>query len=125
MSRNRGRDTKPELLLRRALWHRGFRYRVRTNLPGKPDVVFSRLKIVIFVDGCFWHRCPEHGAKPKTNASFWSDKLKRNKVRDAEVTALLEAEGWTVVRIWEHEIKQDLAAALARVKNLLEQQQRI
>lgn len=108
MSRIRSRDTKPELVLRRALFQRGLRFRVRTTLKGKPDVVFTRARLSIFVDGCFWHGCPEHGTNPKSNSSYWDAKLARNRERDAEVTAALEAEGWEVVRYWDHDIRNDV-----------------
>ena len=119
MSRIRGRDTKSELLLRRAIWRQGFRYRLHAKLHGKPDMVFLGRKVVVFVDGCFWHGCPEHGAKPKTNAFFWAEKLARNRERDEEVTAILELQGWTVIRVWEHEVRADLGAVTERVCNIL------
>ncbi len=113
MSRIRGRDTKPEIFLRRALWASGIRYRLHQNVTGRPDIVLTRSRVAVFCDGCFWHGCPEHSVKPKTNSSFWSTKLAKNKARDRRVVAALEAEGWTVLRFWEHEIKQD-AAKVAR-----------
>lgn len=119
MSRNRGRDTGPEMLLRRALWREGYRYRVQSDLPGKPDVVFPRNKLAIFVDGCFWHSCPEHGASPKTNSEFWHEKLDRTVERDKEVSSLLKYNGWHVIRLWEHEIKQDLDLVVGRVATAL------
>jgi DNA mismatch endonuclease (patch repair protein) len=119
MSRIRGRDTKPELFLRRALWRQGFRYRLDAKLPGKPDMAFLGRKAVVFVDGCFWHGCSEHGVKPKTNASFWAKKLARNCERDREVRAMLEAQGWTVIRVWEHEVRADLDAVTERVCDIL------
>ena len=79
-------------------WRRGF------NLPGKPDFVFPRLKITVFVDGCFWHGCPLHATAPKQNAQFWREKLSRNQARDRLVNRTLRARGWIVLRIWEHEL---------------------
>ncbi len=105
MSRIRSTNTKPELLLRKALWARGLRYRVHSDLPGRPDLVFSQARAVVFVDGCFWHGCPLHYSAPKTRWDFWKDKLRRNVLRDMEVDDELSAMGWKIVRIWEHELK--------------------
>jgi DNA mismatch endonuclease, patch repair protein len=115
MSRIRGKNTKPEIALRTALWSLGLRYRLHTPLPGRPDIVFSRSRLAVFVDGCFWHGCPEHGVKPKTNSAFWQTKLERNIARDLRTSASLKAAGWTVIRIWEHEICQDISEAVERV----------
>lgn len=108
MSRIRGRDTGPELKLRRALWARGLRYRVNYKLPGRPDIAFVKLRVAIFVDGCFWHGCPDHSVKPKTNADFWAKKLEENHARDIRVTKELESRKWKVIRFWEHQIMDDL-----------------
>lgn len=115
MSSVRGTNTKPELLLRNALWHKGLRYRLNSALPGKPDIVLTRYKIVIFVDGCFWHCCPVHGSLPETNTTFWKSKIARNVERDNEVNVLLEQNGWRVIRVWEHEIKQSLEKVMERI----------
>lgn len=116
MRANKSRDTRPELALRRAVHAMGLRYRVSTRplprLRRTADLVFTRKKVAVFVDGCFWHGCPEHHTKAKTNASYWSQKVQRNRRRDAEVNTALAEAGWTVVRIWEHE---DVAAAALRV----------
>jgi len=116
MSRIRSAETAPELRLRRALWGRGIRYRLRLKLPGKPDVVLTRARIAIFVDGCFWHGCPVHGTQPKSNESYWLPKIERNRARDLEVTKQLEGAGWKVLRFWEHELKQDLEAVTAKIE---------
>lgn len=107
MRRNRRRDTKPELALRRELHLRGFQYRV--DLPirtesrlVRPDLVFTRARLAVFVDGCFWHCCDRHGNIPKANSAYWGPKLARNVERDRAVNAALEADGWKVIRIWEH-----------------------
>jgi DNA mismatch endonuclease (patch repair protein) len=113
MSRIRGAHTKPEMVLRKALWSAGLRYRLHPKVMGRPDVAFKTARVAVFCDGCFWHGCPEHSVKPKTNNSFWSAKLAKNKARDEKVVSALEAEGWTVLRFWEHEIEDD-AAKLAR-----------
>jgi DNA mismatch endonuclease, patch repair protein len=120
MSRNKGRDTKPERALRLALWRMGFRYRLHAKLPGKPDMVFASRRVAVFVDGCFWHGCPQHGAKPKTNAAFWEAKLARNRERDRQVNDLLRSNGWTIIRIWEHQVRNDLDSAVARLAQLLD-----
>jgi DNA mismatch endonuclease, patch repair protein len=108
------------MALRRRLHAGGFRFRVdRAPLPGlrrKADIVFTRQRVAVFVDGCFWHRCPEHGTMPASNAEWWETKLTRNAQRDAETNRLLADAGWTVVRFWEHE---DLAVAVGRVEALL------
>jgi len=102
MSRIRGRDTKPELVVRRWLWHQGFRYRLYVKrLPGTPDIVMRKWKTVIFVNGCFWHGhdCQKH--RPATNSQFWQDKITRNRQRDASNQAALQAAGWNVIVVWE------------------------
>ncbi len=117
MSRNRRRDTKPELLLRRLLHAHGLRYRVDYRIrvgeiSVSPDIVFTRHRLAVFVDGCFWHSCPQHGNIPNRNQSYWVPKLERNRARDRAATAALEEGGWTVVRAWEHEPAADVAARL-------------
>lgn len=109
MRANRRSDTKPEVALRRALHARGYRYRkdLRLDLPGgvrvRPDIVFTARKVAVFVDGCFWHVCPEHGREPTSNEWYWTPKLRRNVERDRAANAALKAAGWRVVRLWEHE----------------------
>jgi len=117
MKANRRADTKPELALRSALHALGYRYRkdCRLDLPlrrVRPDIAFTSRKVAVFVDGCFWHACPDHGSKPKNNEWYWSPKLARNVERDRAVDAALEAEGWTVVRLWEHVPIIDAVAAV-------------
>ena len=102
MSRIRGKDTLPELALRKLLWRAGLRYRLQAALPGRPDIAFPRQKMAIFVDGCFWHGCPDHYQRPATNRQLLDGKLKTNTRRDRKVDATLLAEGWAVVRFWEH-----------------------
>lgn len=113
MSRQATRDTQPEIELRRALHARGLRYRVHVKpVPGlrrTVDILFPRRRLAVFVDGCFWHRCPEHATYPKTNADWWSEKLARNAQRDADTDQRLAEAGWTVVRVWEHELPADAA----------------
>jgi DNA mismatch endonuclease, patch repair protein len=107
MSRIRSRDTVPEIELRKALWAIGLRYRLKSRLPGNPDLVFPSLKSVVFVDGCFWHVCPQHGVRPSSNTEFWQNKLDSNVARDKAVNRKLKRLGWRVVRVWEHEIDAD------------------
>ena len=102
MSRIRGRDTKPELVVRRWLWHQGFRYRLYVkSLPGRPDIVMRKWRTVIFVNGCFWHGHDCQRQRPTTNAEFWREKIVRNRERDARNQALLQAAGWHVIVVWE------------------------
>ena len=115
MKANRRTDTKPELALRAALHAMGYRYRkdFRLDLPlrrVRPDVAFTRRKVAVFVDGCFWHACPEHGSKPKSNEWYWSPKLARNVERDRAADEALVQAGWTVVRLWEHTPLPDAVA---------------
>lgn len=112
MSRQKRRDTEPELKLRKVLHGMGFRYRVNASLPGMPrrraDITFTRARVAVFVDGCFWHSCPEHATFPATNRAWWAEKLAANVARDRETDEKLRDLGWTVLRFWEHE---DMAAA--------------
>ncbi|WP_430791283.1 very short patch repair endonuclease [Actinoplanes sp. G11-F43] len=107
MRGNKSRDTGPERRLRSALHERGLRYRVNTRpLPGirrTADVVFPKPKIAVFVDGCYWHGCPEHYRPSRANQQFWHTKIEGNKARDAETDRLLAAAGWVSIRVWEHE----------------------
>ena len=115
MSQIRGRDTRPELKLRKALWAMGLRYRLKSRLPGNPDLVFPSLQGIVFVDGCFWHGCPRHGTRPASNAEFWRNKLATNVARDKAVNRKLRRLGWRVVRVWEHDIIADSQKAAMRV----------
>jgi len=121
MSRQRRTGTAPELALRRELHRRGLRYFVdRAPIRGqrrRADVVFPRRKVAVYVDGCFWHRCPQHATNPKNNAEWWAAKLAGNVARDRTTDQTLHAAGWQVVRIWEHE---DAAAAADRVQAALD-----
>lgn len=113
MQGNRKRDTRPELAVRKAAHRLGLRYRVACRpLPGQrftADLVFPSARVAVFVDGCFWHGCPEHFSSPRTNASYWGPKIARNQARDAAAMAALRGAGWVGLRIWEHEAP-DLAA---------------
>lgn len=121
MRSNRRRDTGPELRLRRALHAMGLRYRVDLAVrpdggrPVRPDVAFTRARVAVFVDGCFWHQCPLHGSRPKANAAWWEAKLERNVHRDARDTVRMASAGWEVVRAWEHEDPAAVAQVVAQV----------
>jgi DNA mismatch endonuclease (patch repair protein) len=115
MARVRSRNTGLELLLRHVLWRAGLRYRLDLKVFGTPDLVFAAAKLAVFIDGCFWHACPTHYRAPVNNSDFWKAKRDRNAKRDQHVTEHLRSDGWTVLRIWEHEITQDLDNAAARV----------
>lgn len=118
MQGNKGRDTKPELALRRAVHALGLRYRVSIRpLPEvrrTADLVFSRVKVAVFLDGCFWHGCSKHHTKSRTNAEYWAEKVERNRARDRETDRILAEAGWLVIRIWEHEDPLCAAEEVAR-----------
>ena len=107
MAKVRQKGTGAEVVLRRELYQRGLRYRVGFEVLKKPrrvaDIVFPGLRIAIFVDGCFWHGCPEHATWPKQNSEFWRQKIEANRARDADTNERLRSIGWTVLRFWEHE----------------------
>lgn len=117
MGRVRHHGTSLELILRKALWAAGLRYRLRTKerLPGSPDIVFLGAKVAVFVDGCFWHGCPAHGTHPKTNVEFWMAKITRNRERDAQVDAKLAGMGWVSIRLWEHDVRNHLEDCLRTI----------
>ncbi len=116
MSRIRGSNTTPELALRRALTKAGLRYRLHVKTPGgRADIVMASKKIAVFIDGCFWHGCPEHYVRPRSSKRFWDDKLTENVTRDRRQILKAAAEGWTAIRVWEHEVKESLEAVTERV----------
>ena len=108
------KSTGPEVVLRRALFARGLRFRLHNrNLPGTPDIVLPGAKIAVFVDGCFWHKCPKHGSLPKNNRDWWSDKLTATKARDRKKDRELRAVGWLPIHVWEHTSPDDAADEIA------------
>ena len=121
MQANRSRDTSPEMAIRRLLHAMGLRYRVDARpvkeIRRRADIVFGPTKVAVFVDGCFWHCCPEHGSLPATNVDYWGPKLERNVERDQETNALLKSAGWRVIRIWEH---QEPTTAVRRIARAVE-----
>ncbi|MGI9822194.1 very short patch repair endonuclease [Agromyces sp. Marseille-Q5079] len=119
MLANKRRDTSTELAVRRILHARGLRYRVDyAPLPGlrrrRADIVFTRARLAVFIDGCFWHGCPEHATHPKRNAEYWGPKLAANIERDRDTDRRLQEAGWRVLRFWEHEAADDVALAIAQ-----------
>jgi len=113
MQAQRERDTRPEVDLRRELHRRGLRFFVHRRpvqgLRREADIVFVRARLAIFVDGCFWHSCPQHGSMPRANETWWRDKLDRNRARDADTQRRFEEAGWSVLRVWEHELTAEAA----------------
>ena len=120
MRANARRDTRPELAVRRRLHHAGLRFFVDRplRLPERvvrPDITFTRARVAVFIDGCFWHACPEHGTQPEHNDEYWGPKLQRNVARDHEVDEALHHAGWLSLRHWEHEAPDRVAASIALV----------
>ena len=116
---NRSRDTRPELKVRSAVHRRGLRYRVGARplpeLRRTADLVFRPAKVAVFIDGCFWHGCPDHYAEPRTNTDYWSAKVARNMQRDLDTSSRLREAGWTVLRYWEHESVDDIAQEISDI----------
>lgn len=119
MSSIRSKNTKIELILRKALWEEGFRYRLHYKIVGSPDIVFPSKKVAVFVDGDFWHGYNWENLKPKLKNEFWVNKIRRNMKRDKEVNEKLKRMGWNVVRIWEHEIRTDVKGCIKKIKKVL------
>jgi DNA mismatch endonuclease (patch repair protein) len=119
MSRARRRDTEPEVLVRQEAHRRGLRYRVDAVLPGmsrrRADMVFVGSKVAVFVDGCFWHSCPEHATIPRANNEWWVAKLRKNAERDRETNDHLVAIGWVPLRFWEHQSAIDIVDVIEKV----------
>lgn len=126
MRSNRGRDTSPELAVRRLLHARGLRYRVDRRpvrtLRRRADIVFTRGRVAVFIDGCFWHGCPEHYTRPAANEQFWAQKVAANIARDTDTNARLISEGWTVIRVWEHE---EPSSAAKRIESAVTDARRV
>nr|WP_194775009.1 very short patch repair endonuclease [Pararhodonellum marinum] len=122
MSQIKGKNTKPEQRLKKALWQAGIRYRSnRRKLPGKPDIVWIKYKVVVFVDGAFWHGhdWENRQASLKSNRDFWIPKIERNKQRDQEINHLYKSRGWTVLRFWDFEVKEALGSCVKQVLDAL------
>lgn len=123
MSRIKGKDTTPELLLRKTLFAKGHRYRKHYKLLGNPDIVFPKVKLAIFVDGDFWHGFT-YVKRKKTLPTYWVEKIKRNMKRDKKYTKVLRAEGWTVLRIWEHDINKDTDKVTNNIIQVIKEQRK-
>jgi DNA mismatch endonuclease (patch repair protein) len=121
MSHIRGKNTGPETRLRKLLWSHGVKgYRIHYNLPGKPDIVLTKKKIAIFVDGCFWHKCPFCFQEPETRKEFWMKKIQSNVDRDKRVNKQLKDDGWTILRFWEHDVRKNPDAIVKKVSEIIE-----
>lgn len=120
MSRIRGKDTGPEMVVRRGLHAAGVRFRLHLPTPGgRADLVVPRRRFALFIDGCFWHGCPEHYVRPRSRNDFWDRKLSENVLRDRRQTRHLEEVGWTALRVWEHEVREDPEGVVQRILGAL------
>lgn len=120
MSRIGAKNTTPEITIRRCLREAGLRgYRIHYTLPGKPDIVFPANRLAVFIDGCFWHKCPIDYREPETRKEFWAQKIARNLTRDREVETALEGQGWAVLRIWEHDVRRNPKSMVAVIATYL------
>ena len=120
MSRIRSKDTTPEIAFRQFIWDKGVRgYRLHKKLRGKPDLYFPKSEVAVFLDGCFWHQCPSCFKKPKTNKKYWNQKIRLNVERDLDTDIFLEKKGVRVLRLWEHEIKNEIGHCYTKLIKLL------
>ena len=114
--------SKLEGIVSKKLWNEGYRFRRNTkDLLGKPDISIKKYKVVIFIDSCFWHQCPQHGNMPKTNREFWQRKLNRNIERDKEVNQYYKENEWNLKRVWEHEVKKDLDKVIDEIGKFIDE----
>jgi len=120
MSNIKGKDTSIEVALRSQLWCRGLRFRKHYKIIGRPDIVFVSARVAVFIDGCFWHRCPAHFIQPKNNDVFWLNKISRNVARDELVNAELKTMGWNVLRFWEHELEDNLNKVASSIEKTVQ-----
>ena len=119
MRRVKACNTSCEITLRKTLHRRGLRYSLRKDLPGKPDITFVRASVAVFVDGCFWHGCPDHCRRPSSNRAYWDMKIDRNIARDERITGELTDLDWRVIRVWEHEITSSVNRVAARIERIV------
>ncbi len=119
MSKIKSKNTKLEIEFRKKLWNKNLKYRLHYKISGKPDLVFVSKKIAVFVDSCFWHKCPKHFRQPKSRLAYWKPKIERNTTRDKKVNEMLKNEGWKVLRFWEHEIKKNPERCVKKIENAL------
>ena len=117
MKRVKSTNTSIEIKIRKELWRNGLRgWRVHPkNVPGKPDIIFRRKKVAVFIDGCFWHGCPVCDRSPKSGNAYWENKISRNMARDRKYNELLINDGWSVIRLWEHEVIKDLTGCTSKI----------
>lgn len=122
MQNIRSTNTQIEKNICKALWNSGYRFRKNVkSLLGKPDIAIQKYKIVIFLDSCFWHKCPEHYKEPKSNLDYWLPKIERNVKRDKEINEYYKSKGWHILRIWEHEIKKDFTNTLIKIQTFIDE----
>ncbi|MDX1699014.1 MAG: very short patch repair endonuclease [Melioribacteraceae bacterium] len=122
MRANKAKNTKPEIKLRKALWHAGHKgYRLHSkDIPGRPDIIYGKHELAIFVNGCYWHRCDKcEPSFPRSNQHFWREKFRKNKERDKRKIDELEAQGWRTITIWECEIKKELSTCIRKISELM------
>ena len=120
MASIKGKDTEPELTIRKILWVKGHRYRIHhKSMFGKPDISFTKNKLAIFIDSCFWHGCSNCYKAPKTNPEFWRNKIEQNKSRRKIVRQTLKKNNWTILEFWEHDIKQDPPSIVEKIEKFL------
>ena len=118
MSNIKRRDTKVEIVFRKAIWREGIRgYRIDVSLPGRPDIYFPKFELAVFIDGCFWHKCPQCYSEPKSKKNYWLPKIKNNVDRDRKNEKRLKDMGIIVIRYWEHEIKNELSKTIEKFIN--------
>ena len=115
MSQIKSKNTKPEIIIRKLIWKEGYRYRIGHGLIGKPDMVFPSSRVVVFIDGCFWHGCPKHCKMPLSNIKYWEQKIFGNKKRDSKINKRLRKEGWKVIRVWEHNVKNNPKKTITKI----------
>lgn len=116
MSQIRGKWTKQEILIHNILKGRKIKHMMHPDIEGKPDILIKNSKTLIFLDGCFWHKCPRCFRQPETNREFWMNKIENNFKKDKEVTKKLKRKGWTILRLWEHEIRENLSECIKRIE---------
>lgn len=120
MSRIRSGNTKIEILFRRLIWSEGLKgYRIHSRNTGKADIYFPKKKIAVFIDGCFWHKCPDHYIRPKSRNDYWDNKIKNNTLRDRKINKELEKKGIQVIRFWEHEIENNPDKCYSKLRSVL------
>jgi len=126
MQKIKSKNTKLENKIISDLWKKGYRFRRNvTSLYGKPDIAIKKYKIVIFIDSCFWHGCPDHCRMPTSNKPYWENKIKRNKERDKKVVEYFKKKGWNILRIWEHELKNDYETTISKIEKFISDAKRM